>query len=79
MADWCQQLEALGIGSTDVVARIAASEPLPQYPFLPPAERDIRRFEGMSVPGVYRLAVPSDTDASRVVDSIIRCRYSPVI
>ncbi len=80
MVDWCRDLEARGPGSLEVVSRIAASERLPEFTFLPPRElfatgtaaERVRRFEGLFVPGTYGLEVPAGGDAYQATLSIIR-------
>lgn len=72
MADFCRRLETLGLGSPEIVEEIARTEPLPEYPFVPPAGESLlgvqaaggggsplRRFEGLFVPGSYPIVLPA--------------------
>jgi UPF0755 protein len=72
MADFCRRLEELGLGSRAIVEEIARTEPLPEYPFVPPAGESLlgvqaaagggdplRRFEGLFVPGSYPIVLPA--------------------
>ncbi len=63
------RLESHGLASEAALRRIAASVPFPRYPFVPPPSDEPSRFEGLFVPGEYRVALPAasgDPKATRL-------------
>lgn len=59
------RLETNGVASRAALTRLAATAPFSAYPFVPPREGDPRRFEGLFVPGHYRIALPAQRGVRR--------------
>lgn len=54
------RLEAKGLASAGALRRISSSVAFPSYPFVPSPSNNPGRFEGLFVPGSYRIALPAD-------------------
>ncbi len=59
------RLEAEGLASQGALVRIAATASFPEYPFVPDPRSDPNRFEGLFVPGSYRISLALDPSLSR--------------
>ena len=56
VSDFCERLDREGISSREIFLRIASSSVFPAFPFVPAPRPDVRRFEGLFVPGRYSLS-----------------------
>ena len=54
--DLCRRLQADGISSTDVFIDLASEADFSRFPFVPPPQPSLSRFEGLFPPGHYVLS-----------------------
>jgi len=59
VSDICKRLSARGLCSSKALVRIAGTDPLIKYPFVPPPVYSMKRFEGLFSPGGYTLPINS--------------------
>jgi len=59
------ELERDGLATPATLDRISREVAFPQYPFVPPPSGASNRFEGLFVPGSYRMKLPVDSGRPR--------------
>lgn len=65
LSSFWERLEKGGLASPATLVQIAARERFPGYPFVPPPQSDPHRFEGLFVPGRYRIPLPAARGGTR--------------
>ncbi len=59
MRDFCARLEERKVTTCAALRELAARYPLAEYPFVPPRDDRLNRFEGVFRPGAYTVTIPA--------------------